>query len=152
MKGHRSNIAYVLVVLLAVLQPVLVYASGGARYEFVQVVGLVALAVALVRLANRRVGACEHEAAGYSGKDPKRPVIQDAIATVSSGAAGALVVGPRYRRSRSMFDVATGSKRVCRVCGRAFGHRRRQAVSCLGPAGLLPVGSRALGGVSPEAL
>ena len=47
MDGRR---AYAAVVALTVLQVALVYAVGGARYEFVQVLGLIVLAVALVKL------------------------------------------------------------------------------------------------------
>jgi hypothetical protein len=51
MWAHGSKVAFVVVVLLAGLQPVLVYTVGGAHYEFVQILGLLALSAALTRLA-----------------------------------------------------------------------------------------------------
>jgi hypothetical protein len=57
MTRRRFTVAYLAVVLLTVLQPVLLYTVAGARYEFAQALGLAALAVALVRLARGSRGA-----------------------------------------------------------------------------------------------
>ncbi len=46
------------------------------------------------------------EDAGYSAKDMKRPGVQEALRTLSSGDAGALVVAKLDRLSRSMLDLA----------------------------------------------
>jgi hypothetical protein len=50
MEGRRVDLAYAAVVALTALQVLLVYTVGGARYEFLQVIGVVVLAVALVKL------------------------------------------------------------------------------------------------------
>jgi len=46
------------------------------------------------------------EDAGYSGKDLRRPAVQEAMAALASGGADALVVAKLDRLSRSMLDFA----------------------------------------------
>jgi DNA invertase Pin-like site-specific DNA recombinase len=46
------------------------------------------------------------EDAGYSGKDLKRPGVQEALTTLADGGADALVVAKLDRLSRSMLDFA----------------------------------------------
>lgn len=53
----RARNACLAIVALTALQVVLVYTAGQARYEFVQVLGLVAVAIALARLAAGSYGA-----------------------------------------------------------------------------------------------
>ncbi len=47
------------------------------------------------------------EDAGYSGKDLKRPGVQEALTTLADGGADALVVAKLDRLSRSMLDFAS---------------------------------------------
>ena len=54
---RASRVACLAIVVLTALQVVLVYTVGEARYEFVQVIGLAAVAIALARLAAGSYGA-----------------------------------------------------------------------------------------------
>ena len=57
MTVRAPRIACLAIVALTALQVVLVYTAGEARYEFVQVLGLTAVAIALARLVAGSYGA-----------------------------------------------------------------------------------------------